>query len=875
MSTSLDEKYAEYFQRFSHYPSLNQFRLFANVKYVEAQNYILSRHPNRNRKLSANLSTQTKTRLPSKPRAYTSITKPITKHSDASDDTSSHPTPPLPRSVSTENHRSSTLDDTNHTQKVNKATESSPSLLLHSPDKRRIPCHKLRKSLSLDYKDPKTHNTPKQPSAPSCVTRNTANSVNVSATKSDKDGYIYFNENYCHKHVLSNEPANPNGQDLRKYSGIDADDHNGYYHEMDQQNELKSNTQNPYLDHSVLQSLTIHTFKLFCAIDLGTDGCSISYCLPNGKVYVHSNWRGEKLNKVDINAKIKSRVLLDQYGKRLAFGFAASYIYSNINNDNDQQWMLFERFKMNLKQHITATNGTAFESQRVFVSVFQFMKEQVWYYLKKLKLHHTVKSIQDIQWIITVPAIMDDVAKNKMREWAFEAGLADEMIPNHIKIVYEPDCASLSIQHKIMEIQNSKDTTHQPLLLVNDTRSIRDVMHLFQKGSRYILIDAGGGTIDVSCHESMDDMKIKEVACPSGGNWGSCIIDDEFMKLLDNIFTAEWMKQFAAKDSHSYYQLLNNFRASKHSFYHQSNSSKASHCVDLTYAFVSFLEDQCERYNTQLEEIISKSIYASQISLIGEYLELSFNIWSKILFGVVMGPIIKHVSRLLDRDEMKECKYMCLVGGLSESKYFQYRMKQTFGSNVELIIPQRPILSVVEGAALFGVFNTFVQARVLSKCYGTCVNSRHLNKSWMNQKMVVELSDEEKQKHYNHKRQCFSKIFKPIVHKDQIVSIDGKPMIIEGARNTSNKAQKHTTVKIFQCDAYNDASNTFFINTDSVNNGNMKLMGTACIVWPKDDKQRNKIVLELYFHDTTIRGYVYAEKYPDDKKVLQIRYEFQ
>ena len=43
-----------------------------------------------------------------------------------------------------------------------------------------------------------------------------------------------------------------------------------------------------------------------------------------------------------------------------------------------------------------------------------------------------------------------------MREWAIEAGLADETIQNHIKIVYEPDCASLSIQHKIMEIQKRK-----------------------------------------------------------------------------------------------------------------------------------------------------------------------------------------------------------------------------------------------------------------------------------------------------------------------------------------------------------------------------------------------------------------------------------
>merc|ERR1712157_656992 len=159
-------------------------------------------------------------------------------------------------------------------------------------------------------------------------------------------------------------------------------------------------------------------------------------------------------------------------------------MYSNINKNNDRGWMLFERFKMNLydnhnkkeymiseddmdeydeeekldkpkrssfrerrerrkrrtqivnlREYLHATNGVLYESKKVFISAFKFMKEQVWCYLKKLKLHNTVKSIQDIEWIITVPAIWDDIAKNKMREWAIDAGLADETIHDHIKIV--------------------------------------------------------------------------------------------------------------------------------------------------------------------------------------------------------------------------------------------------------------------------------------------------------------------------------------------------------------------------------------------------------------------------------------------------------
>ena len=163
----------------------------------------------------------------------------------------------------------------------------------------------------------------------------------------------------------------------------------------------------------------------------------------------------------------------------------------------------------------------------------------------------------------------------------------------------------------------------------------------------------------------------------------------------------------------------------------------------------------------------------------------------------------------------------------------------------------------------------------------------------MNKKMISNLTEIEKKRHWNRKRKCFSKIFKPIVRRNEAISINGKPIVIEGARNTVSRVQKYTSIKIYQCDGYDEHFNTVFINTNSVHypveplsrdsrqrgrsndNGNMKLMATANIVWPKDDKERNKIILELYFHDTIICGYVYAEKYPKDKKVLQLKYEFQ
>ena len=88
------------------------------------------------------------------------------------------------------------------------------------------------------------------------------------------------------------------------------------------------------------------------------------------------------------------------------------------------------------------------------------------------------------------------------------------------------------------------------------------------------------------------------------------------------------------------------------------------------------------------------------------------------MFNHVINPTIKQIKTLLNEPKlMTNCKYLCLVGGLSTSKYFQLRMEQQFGPKskykLKLIIPRRPILCVVEGAAYFGITNNYIKSRAL------------------------------------------------------------------------------------------------------------------------------------------------------------------
>lgn len=64
-------------------------------------------------------------------------------------------------------------------------------------------------------------------------------------------------------------------------------------------------------------------------------------------------------------------------------------------------------------------------------------------------------------------------------------------------------------------------------------------------GTRYILVDCGGGTVDLTVHEmEKTHGHLKELHKASGGPHGSFGVDLAFLKLLDDIFGSETMQHF-------------------------------------------------------------------------------------------------------------------------------------------------------------------------------------------------------------------------------------------------------------------------------------------------------------------------------------------
>ena len=134
--------------------------------------------------------------------------------------------------------------------------------------------------------------------------------------------------------------------------------------------------------------------------------------------------------------KTNTALLLDQYGNFVAFGSRALDAYFEDNNDETD--LLFERFKMgldcsqgNVNTDATALNGTCFLGFKrssiahlhldllctgktlplvtVITKTLEYVKAEALQEINKsqlIPLKH-----DDIQWVVTVPAIWSDIAK--------------------------------------------------------------------------------------------------------------------------------------------------------------------------------------------------------------------------------------------------------------------------------------------------------------------------------------------------------------------------------------------------------------------------------------------------------------------------------
>ena len=138
-----------------------------------------------------------------------------------------------------------------------------------------------------------------------------------------------------------------------------------------------------------------------------------------------------------------------------------------------------------------------------------------------------------IRWVLTVPAIWDEQAKRIMRLAAYHAGIIDTVDSNNLIMALEPEAAALYVIADAL----------------SETRDIN--------GSSILVVDAGGGTVDILMDQIRSTAPWALEECgqgADGGPWGGMVVDEAFLECIREIM--ELAAEADNKEASTYWEQL-------------------------------------------------------------------------------------------------------------------------------------------------------------------------------------------------------------------------------------------------------------------------------------------------------------------------------
>ncbi|XP_063432515.1 heat shock 70 kDa protein 12A-like [Mytilus trossulus] len=551
---------------------------------------------------------------------------------------------------------------------------------------------------------------------------------------------------------------------------------------------------------------------LVAAIDFGTTYSGYAFStIANFKLdplKIHANQAWNAGGRQLLSLKTPTCLLLNEKKELASFGFEAENEYAElVLDEKHHDHYYFTRFKMKLYQtkdlsedmKLEDVAGKSLMAIDVFGQSIKALKDHL---LKLLITEGTGVQPHEIKWVLTVPAIWPDSAKQFMRKSAEKAGIDHKKLC----IALEPEAASIHCQY--LPTEKLKGAT--------DGFTVRET------GQKYMVIDLGGGTADITVHQKLEGGHLKELCHASGGDCGGTSVDNAFVQMIVKILGAPLINLLKQEDPSAYLDLLREFETVKRKI-----ESTTSGKVNFTVPCAT-INTLCEKHqNESFKSMIEASPFANQIALRGDKLRVDADIM-KNLFSLTVNNIIKLVKDVLRNPVVSDVQLLLLVGGFSECPLIQSAMKKVF-SHKRIVIPEEAGLSVLKGAVLFGHKPDYIASRVMRFSYGTDVSvSFDPNVHEISRKII------------RHGEQRCDDTFSMIIEKDQSVPVGTK---ITRGFTTANPYQAKMGMRIFASTQKNPSY---------VDEENCHFIGDATIDIPCPTEQKRSVEVNYIFGNTEI-----------------------
>ena len=255
-----------------------------------------------------------------------------------------------------------------------------------------------------------------------------------------------------------------------------------------------------------------------------------------------------------------------------------------------------------------------------------------------------------------------------------------------IVFAYEPEAAALFTQYEILVGQQNITET------------------------KYLVVDCGGGTVDITAQaviKQQGQMYIASLSPPEGGKCGGFAVNDQFEKMICSILKIPvgQFEQLKINCSVEWTKLIyKDFEASKLSLDPATPTTLAFHkkiCSEIKTLTGKSMEQLVIDYNDKDVEW-----YDEESELILHFTAM------ENLFKPVLNDINCLINKVLAKETCKHVNAVLLVGGFAESALLFRSVEQLFPKNRSLVAVKKssiPIVSVVKGAVLYGQHENIIK----------------------------------------------------------------------------------------------------------------------------------------------------------------------
>ncbi|PKC17262.1 actin-like ATPase domain-containing protein [Rhizophagus irregularis] len=305
-----------------------------------------------------------------------------------------------------------------------------------------------------------------------------------------------------------------------------------------------------------------------------------------------------------------------------------------------------------------------------------------------MKKWNGIDFTENVLFVLTVPAEFSEKDKNIMRNCAHKAKLIKNKSSRKLEFTTEPEAAALYCMNKLQE-------------------------HGLSIGTTFMIVDCGGGTVDLTTRMLIENQRLSEITERIGDFCGSTFIDREFINFLREKLGTRAIDKLIENHYGQYQNMIQEF------------CEYAKYLFTGDKGFLYELDIEDNPLSQYLSEETKKIMRRNEWLICIKYNDI------KKMFESIVDRIIRLIYVQLSNNR-KTCSAMFLVGGFSESKYLQKKIRDEFRHKVKIIsVPSQPEAAIARGATIYGLslknssrteeMNNYVFAihtRVLKFTYG-------------------------------------------------------------------------------------------------------------------------------------------------------------